>query len=197
MEEKPIRLQKRMKMRHRYPYPWNLAFDVITHPDKDYENQTELYEVYIPKFLECVNQLNEREQTIIHYRFAELRTCEECQKLLHITRERVRQIESKAIRKLKCKKCQFLVGSIIKSLEEKNEETDQQSGYKNSHGKTIDHMELSIRSYNALKRGGINYIDDLRECSLMDLQNLRNMGIKSLHEVIDKAAQYGIKYEWQ
>ena len=50
----------------------------------------------------------------------------------------------------------------------------------------IDELELSVRSYNCLKRAGIHSVRQLVEFSENDLLNIRNFGAKSIEEVKDK-----------
>jgi DNA-directed RNA polymerase subunit alpha len=56
----------------------------------------------------------------------------------------------------------------------------------------IEDLELSVRSYNCLKRQGIHTLDKLAECSEMDLMNIRNFGAKSIQEVKDKLREIGL-----
>ncbi|MBT2655571.1 DNA-directed RNA polymerase subunit alpha [Bacillus sp. ISL-18] len=57
---------------------------------------------------------------------------------------------------------------------------------------TIEDLDLSVRSFNSLKRNGINTIDDLANKSEEDIRKLRNLGQKSLKEIIDKLESLGI-----
>ena len=50
----------------------------------------------------------------------------------------------------------------------------------------IDELELSVRSYNCLKRAGINTVEELINKSPEDMMKVRNLGKKSLEEVLDK-----------
>ena len=56
---------------------------------------------------------------------------------------------------------------------------------------TIEDMELSVRSYNCLKRAGINTVEDLTKRSKDDMLKVRNLGLKSLEEVIKKLEDFG------
>ncbi|MBR4072767.1 MAG: DNA-directed RNA polymerase subunit alpha [Clostridia bacterium] len=56
---------------------------------------------------------------------------------------------------------------------------------------TIDELDLSVRSFNCLKRAGINTVEDLINKSEEDMMKVRNLGHKSLEEVIAKLASYG------
>jgi len=53
-------------------------------------------------------------------------------------------------------------------------------------------MDLSVRSYNCLKRAGINTVEDLTKKSREDMLKVRNLGLKSLEEVIQKLEGYGL-----
>lgn len=56
----------------------------------------------------------------------------------------------------------------------------------------IEDLDLSVRSYNCLKRANINTIDDLTKKSREDMIKVRNMGSKSIEEVINKLAAMGL-----
>ncbi|MBS3994954.1 MAG: DNA-directed RNA polymerase subunit alpha [Alkaliphilus sp.] len=57
---------------------------------------------------------------------------------------------------------------------------------------TIEELELSVRSYNCLKRAGINTVEELTEKSEDDMMKVRNLGKKSLEEVQQKLAELGL-----
>lgn len=56
----------------------------------------------------------------------------------------------------------------------------------------IEEMDLSVRSYNCLKRAGVNTVDDLCQKSRGDMLKVKNLGIKSIDEVIQKLESYGL-----
>jgi len=56
----------------------------------------------------------------------------------------------------------------------------------------IEDMDLSVRSFNCLKRANINTIEDLTRKSKDDMLKVRNLGLKSLEEVIFKLQSYGL-----
>ena len=58
--------------------------------------------------------------------------------------------------------------------------------------KTIDELELSVRSYNCLKRASINTVEELTEKTEEDMMKVRNLGKKSLDEVKKKLAELGL-----
>ncbi|MDP4088049.1 MAG: DNA-directed RNA polymerase subunit alpha [Bacillota bacterium] len=57
---------------------------------------------------------------------------------------------------------------------------------------TIEELDLSVRSYNCLKRAGINTVQELTERSMEDMMKVRNLGKKSLEEVEKKLRDLGL-----
>ena len=58
----------------------------------------------------------------------------------------------------------------------------------------IEEIEFSVRAYNCLKRAGINTVQDLISKKESDVTKIRNLGKKSLKEVIDKVKEMGLKF---
>ena len=56
---------------------------------------------------------------------------------------------------------------------------------------TIEELDLSVRSFNCLKRAGINTVEDLVNKSEDEMMKVRNLGRKSLEEVIAKLQSLG------
>ena len=59
---------------------------------------------------------------------------------------------------------------------------------------SIDDMEFSVRAYNCLKRSGINTMQDLVNRKESDMMKIRNLGKKSLKEVLDKVKEMGLSF---
>jgi len=57
----------------------------------------------------------------------------------------------------------------------------------------IDELELSVRSYNCLKRAGINTVEELTNKTPEDMMKVRNLGRKSLDEVLAKLKELGLQ----
>ena len=57
---------------------------------------------------------------------------------------------------------------------------------------TIEELDLSVRSYNCLKRAGINTVEDLTNRTEEDMMKVRNLGRKSLEEVFNKLKALGL-----
>ena len=69
------------------------------------------------------------------------------------------------------------------------EDESQQSG---ELATTIEELNLSVRSYNCLKREGINTVGDLVQRSEQELMDIRNFGQKSIDEVKAKLEELGL-----
>ena len=59
----------------------------------------------------------------------------------------------------------------------------------------IDELELSVRSYNCLKRAGINTVEELTNRTPDDMMKVRNLGKKSLEEVLNKLKELGLQLQ--
>lgn len=118
---------------------------------------------------------------------------------LGVTPERVRQIELRAIRKLKhpcrLRRFEYVFSTNKKELDEDYIKTMLSDGVTFSFNEVairtkrdipIEEMNLSVRSYNCLKRSGILTSGDLFDKTELDLMRTRNLGKKSLKEVLDK-----------
>lgn len=68
----------------------------------------------------------------------------------------------------------------------------KESGKEKVLGVTIEELELSVRSFNCLKRANINTVEDLINKSQDDMMKVRNLGKKSLDEVIQKLESLGL-----
>ena len=58
----------------------------------------------------------------------------------------------------------------------------------------IDELDFTVRAYNCLKRSNINTLGDLTEKTELEMMKIRNLGKKSLKEVIDKIKEMGLKF---
>ena len=72
------------------------------------------------------------------------------------------------------------------------EEADKRKPYAMSDAIPILDLCISVRTHNALKAAGIDQIGDLRGKTWMDLMKIRNLGKKSVREIIEKTRKYGL-----
>ena len=59
---------------------------------------------------------------------------------------------------------------------------------------SIDDLDFSVRAYNCLKRANVNTLGDLTEKTELEMMKIRNLGKKSLKEVIDKIKDMGLRF---
>ena len=57
---------------------------------------------------------------------------------------------------------------------------------------TIEELDMSVRSYNCLKRAGINTVQELTQRTEEDMMKVRNLGRKSLEEVMEKLSELNL-----
>ena len=204
-------------------YPLNLI-DVISgglYNPVDITTESLLYD----RMEYILSLLPDQEKLVIKHIFKDNMTLEEVGKELKLSKERIRQIEYKAIRKLHHPKYynmlfdEFDLREQIKKREKVNKELSL-SLFKKIYelrtkldaidkvlksvgvdimntkdndilSSSIEELELSVRSYNCLKRAGINTIAELINTSITELNNVRNLGQKGVDEISEKLADIG------
>jgi DNA-binding CsgD family transcriptional regulator len=194
-------------------YPWNLAADVLG-------DEEIVYRICVPGLLAEVEKLYDREKAVLRMRYEQGMTYEETGKEFKVTRERIRQVEQRALRKLRCRTKWFIMPDLSAVLEwketamraetevkayhqkfkqvrkvlgwsEPEEETPEEEPRKTDVG--IEDMELSVRSYNCLKRAGIHRVSDLEGKTIDDMRKIRNLGRRSIEEIAKRAYEmFGI-----
>ena len=181
--------------------------------------------------------ITSRERTIIFMRYAERMTLDQVGAHFHVTRDRIRQIEAKALRKLRnprrshqmrygkavrektdelqrvrnalaiSDKMKALEDQIDKAIEandiqmmrayrdvlnDKLAELNSENDPGDVNNVALEDLELSMRSYNCLKRWGIKTLGDLTKMTEYDLMKVRNLGRKSYNEVVGRMHDYGV-----
>ena len=167
--------------------------------------------------------LTEREQAIIEMRFKRGFTYEQAGREFNVTRERIRQIETKALRKLRCPSRLYLIKRGVRrwvadAREEGRRETiseelrqaidgvlkiadalkiDLNAAAKieteNLADIPIEDLCLSVRSYNVLYRAGYKTLSDVCKLSFNELLKLRNIGRKSAMEILEALEERGLE----
>ena len=193
-------------------YPFNLAAGLFC----------EETEIYIPGIQAAVETLTEREQKVIYCRYRDRMTLQEVGWQHNVTTERVRQIEAKALRKLRhpTKKALYLAipASELRLVQGKYDKLAR--GYeqlKEAYAaatagdtecvespkiekvllskKPLEELDLSVRTYSCLRRVGISTLGQICDMTTGNLLKVRNLGRKSAQEVIAKLAEYGLTLE--
>lgn len=204
------------------PYPYNVLEWLSEKTDNQYEFSP--YGIY-----DLVrNTLTEREQRVCQLRWVNGMTLEAIAKECGVTRERIRQIEAKACRKLthparllehscitrkeldsllkekamleeRLAKAEERIDALIEKVEP-NAPKEQEVRIDPVLDMNIEELELSVRSYNCLKRwfaGRCNTVKDIVEIPEEEFYNIRNLGRKSAEEIIRKVHAVGQKMEWE
>ena len=204
-------------------YPYNLIPLINGEDDgsdiRAWEEDNKVY--YSPRLIEEVmtQHLTERENKVLQMRYEWGMSLEEVGKELGVTRERIRQVEARAIRKMRMRKLDIMCAPVIDYRKElsDNEVLRNQVNYLQSEldrirgiselpraeadkkrsimETSIDELNLSIRAYNCCKRAGINTLGDLSMKTLDDMQHVRNLGRRSLQEIEQKMAEYGLSFK--
>ena len=181
-----------------------------------FENIFDIFQNF-EKYYEVIKtKLTDREEKVVDCIFRQHMTLGETGKEFGVTRERIRQVQIRALKKIKRYRYYFEVGEYADKKElakqdyqkylEKNkkewkyeEAKEFVKNYETEHKEEIamkaqigiEYLDLSVRSYNCLRRAGIRYLSDLLSKSIEDLMKIRNMGRKSLKEIIDKLEENG------
>lgn len=192
----------------KYSWPYNLAYEIL-------EGDERIDEI-LPKALIMVveTDLTEREKKCIFCRYMDLKNYDEIGKEFGVTRERIRQILAKAIRKLRHphRSNKFLAVSRYEYNELQQENAMLKSYLKEIEenlrlpanedpfvvlpfmATPIEELNLSVRSYNCLaRRGKIKTYGDLVNYKISDFMRIRNLGLKSLDEILKKLSDLGFK----
>ena len=146
-----------------------------------------------------LHSLTERERRVLDFRYKDGLTFEGIGKHECVTRERIRQIHAKSLRKLRHPdRLNYLkhgVSGVIARKTESAREAALASLPKPDKPEdiTLEELELSVRSYNCLKRAGKNTLRELSEMTFDELCHVRNIGKKSVDEICAVLTKYGIR----
>lgn len=196
-------------------YPKNLLYAV--RGGWEDEEPTELTQDVLSGIQYALSTLNEREQYILNERYQHKRTLSSIGEDLGVISERVRQIESKALRNLRHRRnMMFMTKGVLGYIKEVNKveyERGYQKGYDAGYKQGLEDspndiaeggtsvtisslpleaLDLSIRAFNALKVAGFNVIGDITALTRREMIHIKNLGPKQRHEVAAGLHNYGI-----
>ena len=177
-----------------HPYPDNLLYDIFggewefPRPG-DFDGSLE----YV------LHTLTERERRVLDFRYKDSLTFEAIGKRECVTRERIRQIHAKSLRKLRHPErlhyLKYGVSGVIRWKSESARDAALASLPKPDKPENIplEELELSVRSYNCLKRAGKCTLRDVSEMTFDELCHVRNLGKRSIDEICAVLTKYGIR----
>ena len=157
-------------IRKNVDYPYNLLQVMFC------ENKIEVDNVVMDCFKYAINSLSEKRAEVIKYRYENQMTLGEIGKIYGVSRERVRQIEGRALREMRYK---------YKEYKSKIESNGQDTN--------VDVQGFTTRTYNALMRNGISDLKQLK--SKEQLKRIRNLGNLGIQEILIKCLEKGIVIE--
>jgi len=170
--------------------------------------------------LYVMDSLKERDKQILILRYKEGKTYEEMSEIIGVCHQRTQEIEHRILRNLSrperidviCNgkesvnsylkhKDEFVdslsqLKSDIQTIREQIEEKPTTSNDTEATGtsiyeKPISYLGLSVRAYNCLKRSGLQTIKDLGDMTRDKLLHTRNLGPRTVEEIINKAREFG------
>lgn len=178
-------------------------------------------------------RLTEREATVLMMRYRDGMDMLEVGKHYCVTRERIRQIEAKALRKMRGvtdsaqrgiltsglmpwiwqqvnRKAEEIASARVETFKrawysyhpsptgvDTAPDTAEQDAQITVLMKPIEELDLSIRSYNCLKRANINTVGDIAKRSFDNLMHVRNLGRRSADEITRVLTKIGVKLSAQ
>lgn len=194
-------------------YPFNLAMAI-------FGNEGDARRVYVPGIYAAIETLTEREADILRKRYYNEMTLRGIGQLYGVCQERIRQIEAKALRKLRhpAKSNMFrsvlpeeikelkimhqnlsreyeLLAKAFEALSAKPAELKVIASMADlavTRQTLIEDLNLSVRSYNCLRRAGIKTLGNIADMTMDNLMCVRNLGRKSANEVVAVVKSYGI-----
>lgn len=147
-----------------YEVEWNVLRDI--------------YDDEMPEFIKkAFSTLSPSEKEVLKYRHVDHLTLDKTAKIYGVTRERIRQVEKKAVRKIR-HRITLYDNARIGELDTADD---------------IDILRFSVRTSNCLKRGGIRSITKLVSLSYEQLTEINNIGPKAVDEINEKLVQRGFK----
>lgn len=205
-----------LQIRKELPYPYNIAealSDLLAekYGAVDFTNHS------IQQLIDDV--LSVREKQVLELRWRDKKTYDEICKVFCVTRERIRQIETKALRKLNHPTRLLNYTAVpyrdYQTEQKAREKAEERLDWFLQHGTysveltednevkpenmiSLKELDLSVRSYNALNRAGCETLHDITEIPDEEtFYKIRNLGRKSAEEIINKVHSYNLKMKWE
>lgn len=174
-------------------YPKNLIFDIFGGIDFEVSEDTERGLDF------SLDTLREREKKVLNEYYREEKMLKEIAGIFCLSTERTRQIYAKALRKIRhpnrSNYIKFGYDGYTEMIKKKEEELKKDFANEKVKGVKIEELELSVRSYNCLKRSGVKVISDIK--SKEWLMTIRNLGRMSYEEILSKIHNIGYEIPYE
>jgi hypothetical protein len=165
-----------------YPYPENIMRDL-------YSDRSSFTDEEITKVIDIIdNQLKPRHREVLYLRYKEQLTFIEIGNRLDLSRDRPRQLVIDALRIIWCR---YLSKKRI-ALEEIVKKEKEQQYTENPGLIPIEDIGLTVRAYNCLYRKGLKNVNDIMALEKEELYNIRNLGLKSIEDIIHCLEAHGV-----
>lgn len=197
-----------------HTYPYNIAC-AIAQSSQDMEARLDAaWDVYVPGLIEAIESCAEREQRVLELRFKNAMSLDEVGERFNVTRERIRQVEAKALRRLRAKKNLWSVKAreekaekafdserkaLIKKLTEKEGAGDLpediRKGFETEDPHAaLEELDVSIRLFNCLKKVGAKTIGDMRFLTEHEVMRTRSFGAGCSEELKTLMEKHGVSF---
>lgn len=191
------RLQREQRKKEVKEYPENLLCAIMGERNIDEIGFNADMSIIKERLEKMLDTLFPREKDALLFRFRDNMTQLQVGDIFGVTRERAHQIEAKALRKLRHPtKRSFIRDGIdieaerLKALELAKTQKEEKIVNLQFDKIGIEHLGLSVRSYNCLKRAGYDTLKEILVLTDADFWRIRNMGSRSINEVKEKIKPY-------
>lgn len=190
-------------------YPYNLVDDVLNASFNTLEPINPLPDDFIGSVAYVVCTLNEQEQHVVSFRYEQRMTYKAIGEEMNLSVERVRQIVSKALRKMRhpnrMRYLRYGVSGVQKAVADKAAKDamrlyEEQLKAQEKHGENpslflkIESIGLSTRSYNVLHRNGVETVSDVIDLGYDKIKKFRNSGKMVMKDITECLSKLGIEF---
>lgn len=197
-----------------HTYPYNIACAIAQSGQEMDARLDAAWDVYVPGLIEAIESCAEREQRVLELRFKNAMSLDEVGERFNVTRERIRQVEAKALRRLRAKKSLWSVKAreekaekafdserkaLIKKLTEKEGAGDLpediRKGFETEDPHAaLEELDVSIRLFNCLKKVGAKTIGDMRFLTEHEVMRTRSFGAGCSEELKTLMEKHGVSF---
>lgn len=178
------------------PYPKNLILSIQVTAVHEIQLPIEDITDDIKAGLDyALSTLSEREQEIVRLRYQERLPLREIGLAIGVTTERIRSLGDRILRKLREPR---VLGYIkygkygYEALVVQREEEKRKADVSNQLQMNLEELDLTIRSFNCLKKRGCNTVGDIVKLTEEEIIETKNLGRKSMIEIAEKLRSIGV-----